>query len=63
VIDYSNIDAIRGTLESNKIDTIIATLNASAGADPELALIKAADMSSTTKRYIPSSWGIRHTPE
>jgi hypothetical protein len=63
VIDYNNIDAIKGTLESNNIGTIITTLDSSAGADPELALIKAADMSSTTKRYIPNSWGIKHTPE
>ncbi|KAF1974624.1 NAD(P)-binding protein [Bimuria novae-zelandiae CBS 107.79] len=37
--------------------------NVSPGADPEMALIKAADKSSATKRYIPSLWRIKHTPE
>jgi hypothetical protein len=33
------------------------------GTDPEMALIEAANKSSITQRYIPSTWGIKYTPE
>jgi hypothetical protein len=62
-INYDDVDSIVSTLEENKIDTLISTLGSTFGVDPELALIKAADMSAVTKRYIPSFWGIKYTPE
>ncbi|KAF2028305.1 NAD(P)-binding protein [Setomelanomma holmii] len=62
-VDYSNPDALVATLETNSIDTVISTLGSTFGIDPELALIAAADKSKVTRRYIPSLWGIRYTPE
>ncbi|KAF2846619.1 NAD(P)-binding protein [Plenodomus tracheiphilus IPT5] len=62
-VDYSNADSIAKVLESNNIDTVISTLGSMIGPDPELALIQAANKSNSTKRYIPSMWGIDYTPE
>ena len=62
-INYDYVASIVGTLEENRIDTVISTLGSTFGVGPELALIKAADMSPVTKRYIPSIWGIKYTPE
>jgi hypothetical protein len=62
-IDYSNQSSLVSVLELNSIDTVVSTLSTAAGADPELALIKAAETSSVTKRYIPSVWGVRYTAE
>ncbi|KAL1792898.1 hypothetical protein ACET3X_009405 [Alternaria dauci] len=62
-LDYSNVEAIRDVLESNDIGTVISTLNTMGDAEPEIALIKAADLSTVTKRFIPNSWGVRNTPE
>ncbi|KAF2689455.1 NAD(P)-binding protein [Lentithecium fluviatile CBS 122367] len=62
-IDYSSVDSIVSVLEQNKIDTLISTLGSTSGVDPEMALIKAADKATATKRYIPSTWGIKYTPE
>ncbi|KAH7072157.1 hypothetical protein BKA63DRAFT_63759 [Paraphoma chrysanthemicola] len=61
-IDYNDVDGIVKTLESNNVDTLISTIG-SMSADPELALIAASDKSKVTKRYIPSLWGIKYTPE
>jgi hypothetical protein len=62
-VDYSNVEAVKSTLESNNIGTVIAALDSAAGAEPELALIKAADASSATKRFIPTGYGIKYTAE
>lgn len=62
-MDYNNVDSLVRTLEENSIDTVISTLGSMFGAGPELALIEASDKSKATKRYIPSTWGIRCTPE
>ncbi|OAL49202.1 NAD(P)-binding protein [Pyrenochaeta sp. DS3sAY3a] len=62
-LDYSNVEAIRDVLQSNDIGTVISTLNTMGDAAPETALVKAADLSSTTKRFIPNSWGVKNTPE
>jgi hypothetical protein len=62
-VDYKNADSIASVLEENKVDTLISTLSTGAGPEPEMALINAAEKSKVTKRYIPSTWGIRYTPE
>ncbi|KAF5844423.1 hypothetical protein GGP41_001390 [Bipolaris sorokiniana] len=48
---------------SRKVDTVISTLNMTISNEPELALLTAANQSKTTKRYIPSLWGVEYTPE
>jgi len=62
-IDYTDVNSIVKVLEDHKIDTLISTLGSMFGQDPELALIQAADKSKSTKRYIPSAWGIKYTAE
>lgn len=61
-VDYSNIDNIATVLESNKVETVVSTLGTVAGSDPEVALIKGADRSAVTKRYITSNWSIDYPP-
>ena len=62
-INYGSVDSIVQALQENNIDTLLSTIDSTAGAAPELTLIEAADRSTVTKRYIPSSWGIKYTPE
>ncbi|PSN61510.1 NAD(P)-binding protein [Corynespora cassiicola Philippines] len=62
-VNYGDADSIASVLESNGVDTVISTLDSQAGPDPELALIHASEKSNTTKRYIPSTWGISYTAE
>jgi hypothetical protein len=63
VADYHYVDSVVKTLEASNIDTVISTLGSTFGPDLELALIQATEKSKTTKRYIPSIWGISCTPE
>lgn len=60
--NYADSAALTTLLESNRIGTVISTLHLQ-GFEQELALIKAADRSSTTKRYIPSIWGVKYTEQ
>lgn len=57
-VKYDDIDALAAVLETNKVEVVISTLDTMSGGGPEFALIKAADKSSVTKRYIPSVWGM-----
>ncbi|KAL2850086.1 NAD(P)-binding protein [Aspergillus pseudodeflectus] len=58
VINYDDVPSITTVLEKNKVDTVISTLTSAAPVSPDLALIAAADKSSTTKRFIPSIWAV-----
>ncbi|KAL6411925.1 hypothetical protein AUP68_04305 [Ilyonectria robusta] len=61
-VDYTNIDSIREVLEKNNIHTVISCVNyeGDALAVAQLNLIKASTNSSTTKRFIPSTFGIAY---
>jgi major membrane immunogen (membrane-anchored lipoprotein) len=59
-ISYSDVDSLVTVLETNKIDTVISTvaiMNEEASM-AQLNLIEAATRASTTKRFIPSDFGI-----
>ncbi|KAF1807933.1 NAD(P)-binding protein [Eremomyces bilateralis CBS 781.70] len=56
-VDYTSVDALVKVLEENKVDTILATVNGQ--ADPEVNLIAAADKATSTKRYVPTVWGVK----
>ncbi|KAL8404830.1 hypothetical protein RB594_009634 [Gaeumannomyces avenae] len=65
-VDYTDTDALAKVLEDNKIHTVVSGIAMHSefvnGTVPgEIALIRAADQSSTTKRIISSSWGISVT--
>lgn len=62
-MDYANADEVAATLEANNIETVISTINAMDDVSAELSLIKAAEKSASTKRYIPSIWGMKYTEE
>lgn len=50
-------------LEDNAVHTVISTLNIISSTEPELNLIKAADKSALTKRYVGNVWGVDYTDE
>ncbi|KAL1838205.1 hypothetical protein VTJ49DRAFT_2932 [Mycothermus thermophilus] len=60
---YGDVDALTSLLEDNKIELVISTLDLNESQDPELNLIQAADKSAVTRRFIPSSWAMKYTPE
>ncbi|KAM5370517.1 hypothetical protein ACJA88_010098 [Fusarium oxysporum] len=62
-VDYTDVDKLAATLETNSIETVISTINSMDDVSAELSLIKAAEKSASTKRYIPSIWGIQYTEE
>lgn len=63
VTDYHDADRLADLLDSLGVHTVISTLNTLQSADAELALVKAADQASSVRRYIPSIWGVKVTPE
>ncbi|KAF5253248.1 hypothetical protein FANTH_1844 [Fusarium anthophilum] len=62
-VDYTDVDKLAATLETNSIDTVISTINALGDVSAELNLIKAAEKSASTKRFIPSIWGVKYTQD
>lgn len=64
-VDYSDIDALKSFLEEHNIHTVISAfgITATSLATSQLNLIKAADRSSATKRFIPSSFAIPYPEE
>ena len=61
--DYSDIESLTNLLESSKINTVVSAvsvLDDTTSAAP-LNLIEAAERSSSTKRFIPSEYGMRYT--
>lgn len=62
-VDYTDSVSLTATLESYNIGTVISTMQIMLSAEPELNLVRAAEASSCTKRFIPSSWGIPYTQE
>lgn len=62
-VDYSDSDSVVRTLEEHNVDTVLSTLDSMSGVAAELTFIQAADKSKVTKRYIPSCWGLKYSPE
>ncbi|KAF9771783.1 hypothetical protein IL306_010554 [Fusarium sp. DS 682] len=62
-VDYADADKLAATLEANSVETVISTINSLGDISAELSLIQAAEKSASTKRYIPSIWGIKYTDE
>lgn len=65
MVDYSDVDTLTTFLEEHDIHTIICTfgINGSSLAKSQINLIKAADVSSVTKRFIPSSFATAYPEE
>ncbi|CAG8907975.1 unnamed protein product [Penicillium egyptiacum] len=62
---YSNIESLVKLLEDNKINTIVSAMTVvdDDASNSQLNLIAAADQSLSTKRFIPSEYGIAYTEE
>ncbi|KAF2186205.1 nmrA-like family protein [Zopfia rhizophila CBS 207.26] len=60
VVDYTDIPALTAVLEENEIHTVIAAFGISGNSlsTSQINLIKAADASQPTKRFIPTSFAI-----
>ncbi|QKD56884.2 uncharacterized protein FOBCDRAFT_241585 [Fusarium oxysporum Fo47] len=62
-VDYADAGKLAAALEANSVETVISTINSLGDISAELSLIQAAEKSASTKRYIPSIWGIKYTDE
>ncbi|KFA50129.1 hypothetical protein S40293_06402 [Stachybotrys chartarum IBT 40293] len=62
-VDYSSPDALASVLTANNVEIAISALSSQSPPEQEFNLMKGADKSSVTKRYIPSTWGIPYTEE
>ncbi|KAJ4115405.1 hypothetical protein NW768_011257 [Fusarium equiseti] len=59
-VSYTDSDALLRLLESEKIDTVISCLpiDGDESGQAQLNLIKAANLSKSTKRFLPSEFGM-----
>ncbi|KAL4726395.1 hypothetical protein ACLX1H_007076 [Fusarium chlamydosporum] len=62
-VDSHNVDALTQLFEKHNVHTIISTFGMNGPTPPELELIRAAEASQPTKRFISSDWGLPHTAE
>jgi hypothetical protein len=63
-VDYSNVDSLARTLEEANVEVVISAVNNISGDNSsEINLIRAAEDSKTTKRFIPSYFGTPYTNE
>ncbi|KAJ4055953.1 hypothetical protein NW756_002901 [Fusarium oxysporum] len=62
VVDYDDVASLTKFLDENKVDTIISAfgINGTSLSRSQNNLIKAADASSVTRRFIPSSFAIKY---
>ncbi|OJJ03919.1 hypothetical protein ASPVEDRAFT_135813 [Aspergillus versicolor CBS 583.65] len=60
-VDYSSIEELQTVLESNNIHTVISALSMeNGGGQSQMNLIEAAERSKSTRRFMPSEFGIVH---
>ncbi|EWZ33060.1 uncharacterized protein FOBCDRAFT_253251 [Fusarium oxysporum Fo47] len=57
-VDYGDVESLIKTLESQNVEIVISVLNTMNSSQIELNLIEASDKATSTKRFIPSVWGI-----
>lgn len=64
-VDYTDISTLTTFLEEHNVHTVISAfgITATSLATSQLNLIKAADASKATKRFIPSSFAIPYPEE
>jgi S-adenosylhomocysteine hydrolase len=60
-VDYDDIDALQAVLEEHQIYTVISALalHFIGVGKAQTNLIKAADKSEPTKRFVASNWAVR----
>jgi nucleoside-diphosphate-sugar epimerase len=58
-VDYSSIEDLQTVLESNNIHTVISALSMeNGGGQSQMNLIEAAERSKSTRRFMPSEFGV-----
>ncbi|KAL1638581.1 hypothetical protein SLS58_008794 [Diplodia intermedia] len=64
-VDYDNVDSLKQALESNKIEVVVSALMVAdeVSSQSQINLIKAADRSSTTTRFVASEYGVPYGTE
>ncbi|KAF5575535.1 nmra-like family [Fusarium pseudocircinatum] len=62
-IDYTRAVEVAEVLEKHQVHTLISTIDPTSGPQAEFALIEAAEKVETTKRFIPSIWGVKYSKE
>ncbi|KAH7010107.1 hypothetical protein EDB80DRAFT_763228 [Ilyonectria destructans] len=64
-VDYADVQSLKAVLEHHKIHTVISCVGVhdQAIADVQAAVIQAAEISSTTKRFVASNWGTPYNPK
>lgn len=61
VADYSNIDELQNVLEANDVHTVISAVSMeNGGGESQMNLIEAAERSKSTRRFMPSEFGMVH---
>ncbi|KAI9152348.1 transporter [Paramyrothecium foliicola] len=65
IVDYNDIPSLTKFLEENNVDTIVSAfgINGTSLSQSQINLIKAADASSVTQRFIPSTFAIKYPKE
>lgn len=60
-VDYDDVNALQATLEEHQIHTVISALalHVVGVGKSQINLIKAADKSRPTERFITSNWAVR----
>jgi len=62
-VDYEDTASLKDALKSYQVGTVVSTLAVLTSNEAEKNLVTAAEASSCTKRFIPSSWGIPYSEE
>ncbi|GKT62235.1 thiF family protein [Colletotrichum tofieldiae] len=64
-VDYSDVDALQAFLEEMDVHTVISAfgITTTSLGTSQLNLVRAAEQSSATRRFIPSSSAIRYPEE
>ncbi|KAL7762542.1 hypothetical protein ACKLNR_009077 [Fusarium oxysporum f. sp. zingiberi] len=59
IVDYADADSLKDVLEENKVDTVLSALSSmpDQGTPPEVSLVRAAEASKVTRRFVASNWG------
>ncbi|KAM0330565.1 hypothetical protein ACHAQA_003512 [Verticillium albo-atrum] len=60
-VDYDNVEALTKVLTENQVDTVISSMFLTTTGKPQSNLVLAAEASPSTRRFIPSIWGIPYT--
>lgn len=63
--NYNDPDALKQLLEAHKVEIVISAIiiYSEGSSKAQLNLIQAASESSTVKKFIPSEYGVKYTPE